>query len=368
MSVNAELNKIPYVASGSATYPIPFKFTEKAHIKLYVDDVEKVINTHYSVAGENDPDGGTLTIIGTPYADGEILTILREVPATQENSLTENGPFHAKTIESMFDKLTYMAQQLRETLNRSVRFPISSTNNPQITGTVQPRAVILVNEAADGLEMGPNIEVFVGELNQKVSDAQAAQVAAETAQSASETALSETIAAKNEADQIKTDIEQLKSDVITEKEAAITAKEAAEQAAADAAGAATGAIAGLQSQIDDINTDLSALDIGFSVYANEAVANAGAVTINNKKMQIRRVSGNGGAVTLANQALGAGAISDGVIIVLIGTSDTNPVSINFSDTAKGILLNGDIELKKGRIVHLLGDATMDRYLEIARNF
>nr|BDT27303.1 hypothetical protein BHI3_07690 [Bacteriovorax sp. HI3] len=225
MSVTSEESKVNYVANGASTYAIPFKFSLKSHIALYVNDVKKEYGTDYQVSGEGNDMGGVLTIIGTP-PDGNLpLAILREVPIKQGNTLNENGPFLAGTIEQMFDDNTYIQQFLNEILSRCIRFPVSSTKNPQLTGMLVGGGVLLIKEDGSGLEAGPKLSAFLGDLNQKVSDSQAARDAA--------------IDAKNEAESAKDEAVEAKEGILEARDSAQSSAESASDSATAAAGSAT---------------------------------------------------------------------------------------------------------------------------------
>lgn len=171
MSVTNEQNKVNYTATGLAVYAIPFFFEKDSHVKLYINDELKTLTTHYTLTGANSPTGGELTIVGTPPSTG-VVSILREVPIKQENSLNEGGPNGAKTQESMFDRLTLIAQQINEKISRAIKMPISSELNPQLTGDVVPNAMVVVNGAGTALEMGPSHVTFTNDMNAKVDEAQ----------------------------------------------------------------------------------------------------------------------------------------------------------------------------------------------------
>ena len=224
MSVTNETNKVNYAATGLSSYAIPFFFSSNSNIKLYIDDVEKVIDVDYSVTGEGDESGGDLTLLITPPTSG-VISIIREVPLKQLNSFNEGGQFSSRTLEGMFDRLTFISQQIDEKTDRAIKMPLSATGlDPQITGTATPGAILRLNDAADGLELGLNIESYQAILDATVDEAQDAQAAAEAAQAIAESA------AETAAD----DVSSALAIFVSDAEAAQIAAEAA-QAAAEAA-------------------------------------------------------------------------------------------------------------------------------------
>jgi len=106
------------------------------------------------------------------------------------------------------------------------------------------------------------------------------------------------------------------------------------------------------------------------VYATESISNGGNISIDTAVgFQQRPVLGNGGAVTTANDVFGSvGGWLDGTQITLIGTDDTNTVTIPFSNTAYGCLVNGNATLENGYTLTLQWNETIERWFEISRNF
>lgn len=94
------------------------------------------------------------------------------------------------------------------------------------------------------------------------------------------------------------------------------------------------------------------------------VASGGTIELSpTAGIMFARVEGISSAVTLASAPFGvAPSIKNGAVIVLIGNSDTNTVSLNFADVAGGPLLNGDRTLNKGSSVVLLWEETLGRLI------
>lgn len=76
-----------------------------------------------------------------------------------------------------------------------------------------------------------------------------------------------------------------------------------------------------------------------------------------------------GGVSLATVAFGSTAPVNGKKVILIGNSDSETVTLVADTTpvAKGLWLNGDCQLGKGKTLTLVYNSTLDAYLELARN-
>lgn len=106
------------------------------------------------------------------------------------------------------------------------------------------------------------------------------------------------------------------------------------------------------------------------VVANEAIVDTGTISKSDVIYnQVRRVSGDGAAVTTANAPFGdSSATVDGTIIVLRGTDSTNTITIPSQDIQYGCILNGDATLENYYEIELMYDAVAQRYIEQRRNF
>jgi len=106
------------------------------------------------------------------------------------------------------------------------------------------------------------------------------------------------------------------------------------------------------------------------VYDVESIIVSGSVSSSlTIGFQQRPVIGDGGAVTTANDVFGSvGGWLNGTQITLIGTDDTNTVTIPFSNTAYGCLVNGNATLENGYTLTLQWNETIERWFEISRNF
>lgn len=107
--------------------------------------------------------------------------------------------------------------------------------------------------------------------------------------------------------------------------------------------------------------------------STESVAGSGTITplSLNRKSQLLRVQGSGGAQVASTTPLGdlaAGGYLTGTVFMIMGQSDTNTLRINNNDAANGALLNGDAILLRGCMLQLVYDSDLGRLVEISRNF
>jgi hypothetical protein len=124
MTVLSTVNRFPYTGNGAqVTFPYTRKVFVTADVQVYVSGVLQVAG--YTVTGVGNDNGGNVVFDTAPANLAPVLVLLVE-PATQETSLPTSGPFPAKAVESMSDKLTMEIQQLAETDNRSLKVAVTS--------------------------------------------------------------------------------------------------------------------------------------------------------------------------------------------------------------------------------------------------
>jgi len=121
------------------------------------------------------------------------------------------------------------------------------------------------------------------------------------------------------------------------------------------------AIANVQRQINENQNKL---------LADQDVASLGTLLTDSiARTQIKRVQGDGLAVVTSSTPFGASpSILDGTIIYIIGKDDTNTVTIEHNDATDGCLLNGNATLLNGYSLQLIWSASIDRFIELGRNF
>lgn len=130
MTISTTASRVEYAGNGVTTvFPIPFRFLENSHIIALLVSSSGVsttwaLSTNYTLAGADADGGGTLTALVAP-AVGTRLVIYRDVPATQETDYISGDPFPAESHERALDKLTMLAQQDEESLDRAIKLPVS---------------------------------------------------------------------------------------------------------------------------------------------------------------------------------------------------------------------------------------------------
>ena len=157
----------PYLGNG-ATDTFAYEFRIQQDSDLLVTRLDEAgletalsLDIDYSVTGVDQPEGGDV-VLAAPLPSGFRLVITRDVPATQEVDLQNQGAFFAETIERAFDKLTMLAQQNKEGDARTVTLPVVSQGvSATLPGAVAD-AVLGWNAAGDALENKvPNTAAYV---------------------------------------------------------------------------------------------------------------------------------------------------------------------------------------------------------------
>lgn len=100
-------------------------------------EVLQVLGTDYTVTG-GEGNVGSVTMTTAP-ASGESLVIEREEEYLQETDLIGADPFNAVTIETQFDKVVMLIQQLLDLSKRAIQAPI--TRDPDADPLTLPEPV-----------------------------------------------------------------------------------------------------------------------------------------------------------------------------------------------------------------------------------
>lgn len=104
------------------------------------------------------------------------------------------------------------------------------------------------------------------------------------------------------------------------------------------------------------------------IVANAAIAGGGEIPLGSGARRMLKVSGSAAAQTASTTPFGATPPTDGVVIILMGTDNTNTLTITHNDIDDGCILNGDATLGLNDKITLVYDDTSSRYREQSRNF
>lgn len=169
MTVSSTTTKNSYSGDGSThEFTYGFKITASSELKVIIrtdsTGVEAEESTNnYVITGIDNDSGGTVLFkydTGNPadahYSTtdyrpqtGETVLLKRDLPLTQTTDYTPNDPFPAEAHEDALDRLTFIAQQLNERIDRSIVFPESDSASTTIPNSVD-RANKYLAFGADG--------------------------------------------------------------------------------------------------------------------------------------------------------------------------------------------------------------------------
>lgn len=153
MTVSSAVSKSgPYAGAGTTgPFTVGFRFLDAAHLRVVVTDANSVdttlvLNTDYAVSGVG-ADTGSVTLV-SPLVVGSKLTIVRNVPATQEADYVQNDAFPAESHETALDKLTMLVQQLDEESDRSIKVGVADAPLTPLPGPTARANTVIGFDAA----------------------------------------------------------------------------------------------------------------------------------------------------------------------------------------------------------------------------
>ncbi|TIR44418.1 MAG: hypothetical protein E5X28_16605, partial [Mesorhizobium sp.] len=88
-----------------------------------------------------------------PLPTGQTLTMIPNVPFTQEIDLENQGAYYAETVEAGLDLATMRDQQLQEQISRAVTIP-ASEDPAQLDGLIGD--ILRLADSADNLDIVAN--------------------------------------------------------------------------------------------------------------------------------------------------------------------------------------------------------------------
>lgn len=117
------------------------------------NETELQYGTDYTVTLNSDRSGGHITVVDKRTST-DYITIYREHNLKQEADYQDFNSMPAETFEQCFDKLTMLAQQLNEAINRCVKVAMTSSVDPEVFAAKVER----IYESADNIDIVAGIE------------------------------------------------------------------------------------------------------------------------------------------------------------------------------------------------------------------
>ncbi len=147
MSVSSTNTKVSLPANGTAhSFAYNFKIFADADLQVIVRsaagvETVKTLNTHYIVTNAGSESGGNVLFkfnTGTSSdahfsstdqrpQNGETVVLARNLTLTQGTDYIANDPFPAESHEDALDRLTFIAQQQQEELDRAIKSSVGNT-------------------------------------------------------------------------------------------------------------------------------------------------------------------------------------------------------------------------------------------------
>lgn len=101
--------------------------------------------------------------------------------------------------------------------------------------------------------------------------------------------------------------------------------------------------------------------------AMQTISAGGAISVTGSGIDLIPILSSGGDVAPIPLLFGAGPFSGGHEVTLIGTDDTDFITILNNDVTNGLILNGSIQLKRFTMITFKWVANLSRWVELCRN-
>jgi hypothetical protein len=126
MTISTETVFRRTVGNGVTTaFSFPYHFFEEGDLQVWLEAIAtgvatlQVLDTHYTITGEDDPSGGTVTFLSAP-SDAYTVVIVRKPDLSQTVNLTS---FSASAINDALDRLYHHLQYFEWVKTRTIRLP-----------------------------------------------------------------------------------------------------------------------------------------------------------------------------------------------------------------------------------------------------
>lgn len=137
MTISTTTQRATFTGTGAQTaLSISYKFYEKSDLIVTKrttatgSETTLTLDSHYSVTGGNGATGTVTVIAGaTNFPSSVTWTVTRASPRTQALNLAQNDAFPAESLEAQLDKVVLQVQDLKEQVDRSLKFPATDASS-----------------------------------------------------------------------------------------------------------------------------------------------------------------------------------------------------------------------------------------------
>lgn len=151
-TVTSTTNQIIYAGDGTSTiFSFPFNVFNSASENDLVVSTQVVstgvittlaINTGYTVAlTHSTPSPGSITLLAGALPVGTNLSILRQLPLTQQVKISDNSATPAATTNAVYDRAIMISQQLQSQLSRAILQSVFSSSSITFPGAVAGQCI-----------------------------------------------------------------------------------------------------------------------------------------------------------------------------------------------------------------------------------
>jgi len=166
--------RVSYISTaGQTVFNVPFPFSAKGDLRVYVNDVLKTLTTDYAVAGEGESEAGSrLVTFEDGLATNDAVVIVRDIPIARTTFLPTSGPLQIGALNTQLSKLFAIQQQLEDAITRTLRLaPSDPTENLDIPAVAERASKFLGFDAAGAPMVADAVtEVPVSSFMQTVLD------------------------------------------------------------------------------------------------------------------------------------------------------------------------------------------------------
>ena len=160
MALTTQKTKVRYRGNGVTTYfPIPFPVLSAAHVQVFtpgVGGVSEVMTSGFDVMEEGAR--SYAVVFYEPLPSGQEITIARILELEQNLDLENGGNFSTEEIETTFDVVVMLIQQLAEILERCVKTGIVAEESGLSVEEIYAQLEEIVAKAEQALEDIKNIQ------------------------------------------------------------------------------------------------------------------------------------------------------------------------------------------------------------------